>query len=82
MNFQNHEQGLAAQKTFQQQVHSLYKMFKKMGNPFLVGFPELLTLDSHTSITVYISMQNRDGDLKEFFAHEIQSFPPSQSDLF
>jgi len=28
---------------------------------------------------LYISMQNRDGDLEEFFAHEIQSFPPSLS---
>ena len=28
---------------------------------------------------LYISMQNRDGDLSEFFAHEIQSFPPSLS---
>ena len=26
-------------------------------------------------------MQSRDGDLEEFFAHEIQSFPPSLSDL-
>ena len=30
---------------------------------------------------LYISMQSRDGDLKEFFAHEIQSFPPSLSDF-
>ena len=30
---------------------------------------------------LYVSMQSRDGDLKEFFAHEIQSFPPSLSDL-
>jgi len=26
-------------------------------------------------------MQNRDGDLAEFFAHEIQSFAPSLSDI-
>ena len=26
-------------------------------------------------------MQSRDGDLREFFSHEIQSFPPSLSDL-
>lgn len=26
-------------------------------------------------------MRSREGDLKEFFAHEIQSFPPSLSDL-
>jgi len=30
---------------------------------------------------LYISMQNRDADLDEFFAHEIQSFPPSLSDF-
>ena len=29
---------------------------------------------------LYISMQSRDSDLKEFFSHEIQSFPPSLSD--
>ena len=49
-NFLNHEQGLAAQKTFQQQVHSLYKMLKKMGNPFLDDFPEMVTLDSLTCV--------------------------------
>ena len=30
---------------------------------------------------LYIAMRSRDGDLKEFFSHEIQSFPPSLSDL-
>jgi hypothetical protein len=30
---------------------------------------------------LYMSMQNRDGDLKEFFAHEIQSFPVALSDF-
>ena len=30
---------------------------------------------------LYISMQSRDGDLREFFAHELQSFPPSLSDF-
>ena len=30
---------------------------------------------------LYISMRSRDGDLKEFFAHEIQSFPPFLSDF-
>ena len=30
---------------------------------------------------LYISMQSRDSDLKDFFAHEIQSFPPSLSDF-
>ena len=30
---------------------------------------------------LYIATQSRDGDLDEFFAHEIQSFPPSLSDF-
>ena len=30
---------------------------------------------------LYISMQSRDCDLREFFAHAIQSFLPSLSDL-
>ena len=152
-NFQNHEQGYAAQKTFQKQINSLVKTFQKMGNPFLDDFPELVTLDSRNCIDtsvvhalyslentgirqyqdyvtkvledhtasihepikkqalalfkkphikgtskqgkklkvlqnnvalfgqLYISMQSRDGNLEEFFAHEIQSFPPSLSDL-
>ena len=43
-NFLNHEQGFATKKTFQHQVQSHYKTFKKMGNPFLVNFPELVNL--------------------------------------
>lgn len=30
---------------------------------------------------LYVAMQNRDSDLKEFFAHEVHSFPPSLSDF-
>ena len=30
---------------------------------------------------LYIATQSRDGNLKEFFAHEVQSFPPSISDF-
>ena len=30
---------------------------------------------------LYIAMQNRDGNLKELFPHEIQSFPPSLSEF-
>lgn len=29
---------------------------------------------------LYVAMQNRNGDLREFFSHEIQPFPPSLSD--
>ncbi|XP_031553145.1 uncharacterized protein LOC116290281 [Actinia tenebrosa] len=39
--------GLSAQKTFKQQVNNLVDVMKKMGNPFLDDFPELVTLDSH-----------------------------------
>ena len=45
-NFQNHEQGFSAQKTFQKQVNSLFNTFIKMGNPFLDDFPELVKLDN------------------------------------
>ena len=30
---------------------------------------------------LYISLQNRDGDISEFFAHEVQSYPPSLSEF-
>ena len=30
---------------------------------------------------LYVSMQNRESDLNDFFAHEIQSFPPSLSEF-
>ena len=44
--FQNHQSRHEAQKCFHKQVNSLYSTFKKMGNPFLDNFPELVTLDS------------------------------------
>ena len=30
---------------------------------------------------LYIAMQSRDSDLKEFFSHEVQAFPPSLSEF-
>ena len=42
----NNEIGLSAQKTFKQQVNNLVDVVRKMGNPFLYDFPELVTLDS------------------------------------
>ena len=30
---------------------------------------------------LYISLQNRDGDISEFFAHDVQSYPPSLSEF-
>ena len=153
-NFQNHEQGLSTQRTFQKQVVSLCDTIRKMGNPFLAVFLDLITLDSrdctdesvvavlyiieekgkeqshkdfvknvleertrsiHEPIKrnnlalfkkpsakmqskqdkkikvlqknvslfgqLYISMQSHEGDLDEFFSHEVQSFPPSSSEF-
>ena len=49
-NFQNHEQGLITQKTFQRQVSTLADTFRRMGNPFLDDFPDLVTLDSRKCV--------------------------------
>jgi len=38
-NFQNHEQGLATQKTSQKQVNALFFTIERMGNPFLTTVP-------------------------------------------
>ena len=43
----HHEEGLATQESFKQQVLSLAETMREMGNPFLNGTDELLTLDSH-----------------------------------
>ena len=56
MHFWNHEQGLAAQKTHQKQVNSLFETFKRMGNPFLDDFPELATLDSRNCVDESVSI--------------------------
>ena len=45
-NFENHEQGFSAQKTFQKQVSSVTDVMRQMENPFLDYFPDLVTLDS------------------------------------
>ena len=42
----NHEMGLDAQKAFKKQAHNLADVIRRMGNPFLDDFPELVTLDS------------------------------------
>jgi hypothetical protein len=44
--FVHHEKSHSAQKTFRQQVVSLTDVFKKMGNPFLDNFRELVAADS------------------------------------
>ena len=48
-NFQNHEE-LITQKTFQRQVSALADTLRKMGNPFLDDFPDLVTLDSRKCV--------------------------------
>ena len=45
-NFQHHEQCLSTQKTFQRHVANLSETIKRMGNPFLDDFKDLVTLDS------------------------------------
>ena len=52
------------------------KVMSKQGN-------KLKVLQTNVALfgQLYISMQSQEGDLKEFFAHEIQSFPPSLSGL-
>ena len=42
----NDEMGASAQKTFKKQVNHLANVIRRMGNPFLDDFPELITLDS------------------------------------
>ena len=44
---------------------------------------KIKTLQNNVALfgQLYVSMQTRDSDLAELFAHEIQSFPPSLSDF-
>lgn len=150
--FIHHETSHAAQQTFRQQVVSLTDVFKKVGNPFLDNFPELVAADSRDctdpsvaeslrnlektgkqqyeayvqdvlvkrtkSINdtikknklslfkqpcnnapskqgrqiaalkndvslfsqLYIALQTRKGDIREFFSHEVHKYPPSISE--
>ena len=41
---------------------------------------ELLKINAELMGKMLIALQSRDGDLPDFFSHEIQSFPPSLSD--
>lgn len=45
-NFLNHEQGLSTRRNFQRQVTSLCSITRKMGDPFLTDFSDLVSLDS------------------------------------
>ena len=45
-NFKHHEQGISTENTFHRQVNSLSSTIKRIGNPFLDDFSELVTLNS------------------------------------
>ena len=66
-NFQNHEAGQAAQKTFHRQVKNLCDVLRRTGNPFLDDFPELVTLDSRdcADISIVESVEKLDKLGKE-----------------
>ena len=153
-SFRNHEAGRAAQMTFHRQVNSFCEVVRRLGNPFLDDFSELVTIDGRDCVDqsviesvqkleevgqkqyktfvseviekrsrsihdpikknnlprfgkcntksaskqarkisvlqnnlnlfaqLYIALQNRNGDMREFFCHEIKSFPPSLTNLF
>ena len=42
----HHQEGHAAQLTFQKQVNSVVSVFHSKGNPFTEDFPELVTIDT------------------------------------
>ena len=47
-NFKHNEQGLCTQTAFQKQVNNLSETIRRMGNPFLDDFSDLVTLNSRT----------------------------------
>ena len=55
INLQNHEQGLVAQKIFQQ-VNNLVETINRMGNPFMDDFPELISPDNHNYVDEIIAI--------------------------
>ena len=55
-NFQNHEQGLATQKTFQKQVNDLFCTIERMGNPFLDGFPKLVMMGNRNCVDESVAL--------------------------
>lgn len=78
-------------KVLEERTHSIHDPIKR-NSMALFRKPQCKKIQQKGKIKVlqnnvalfgqlYIAMQNREGDLDEFFAHEIQSFPPSLSDL-
>ena len=58
-------------------------LFKTSQSKILPNKGKMKVLQNNVALfgQLYIAMQNRQSDLNEFFAHEIQSFPPSLSDF-
>ena len=50
-DFQQHEQGLAAQELFRKHAKCFYETALHMDNPFADGSSELLALDSHNCVS-------------------------------
>ncbi len=50
------EQGLATHKTFQKQVNNVFETIKRMGNPFLDDFPELVTLHNCNCVAESVTL--------------------------
>lgn len=53
-NVQNHKPGRAAQKTFQRQVNNLCVIVRRIGNPFLDDFSELVPIGSRDCADVSV----------------------------
>ena len=74
-----------AKTVFEERCHSIHLPIKKNSfSLFKKKTPRNITTKKESrnlKKTTLHSTQSRDGDLDEFFAHEIQSFPPSLSDF-
>ena len=79
-------------KVLDERTHSIHDPIKR-NSLALFRQPRRKTMPKHgkkikvlqNNVTLFgqlfIAMQNRESDLDEFFAHEVQSFPPSLSDF-
>ena len=60
-----------------------FALFKTPQSKILPKKGKMKVLQNNVALfgQLYITMQNRQSDLNEFFAHEIKSFPPPLSDF-
>ena len=72
-NFLNHKQSLSTQKSFQRQVTSLSSIIRKMGNPFLADFSDLVSLDGQDCAheSVITALYTLEGTGKEQYSNSI-----------